>query len=116
MKALQYVQVLLLVAGLVYLAAFHFANPGAVTYPAPVASRLVGRASLGMLAGFLAGLAYASLLYLPPALRGGASLRRHARRLRELEAELARLREPAELPVIPDRGAPEPADGKAGRP
>ncbi|HEX2865300.1 MAG TPA: hypothetical protein VHN99_12085 [Deinococcales bacterium] len=75
MKALQYLQVLALIAFLIYLVAFHLGNPATAAFPtgAGVAHAPV---SLALLGGFAAGLVFAGLLALPRALRSLAPVRR----------------------------------------
>ncbi len=106
MKALQYLQVLLLLLGAGYLAVFHFANNGqSVQFPFPFTETLFGSPSSAMLLGAVAGFLFAALLFTPNIVRRGVALRRQTRRVRELEGEVSKL-EPAEsIPVIPDRNS-----------
>jgi putative membrane protein len=110
-KALQYVQVLLLIAGIAYLVAFHLANRVGLAFPIPFGNSSEAPASLALLGGFLAGLAYASLVFIPPDLRRINAARRLERRNRDLETSLAGLRQTPTVPVIPDRSVPAEASG-----
>lgn len=68
MKALQYLQVLALIALIIYLVAFHLGNPATAAFPVGVRV-LRAPVSLALLGGFAGGLAFAGLLALPGALR-----------------------------------------------
>ena len=103
MKALQYLQVLLLIVAVAYLGWFHLLNPGAVAFPLPFAIPLPSSASVAVLIGFLFGVLYAALLFAPHLVRRSNQLRRQARRVRDLESEAAKLRPAETVPVIPDR-------------
>jgi uncharacterized integral membrane protein len=105
MKALQYLQVFLLIAGLIYLAVFHFRNVSgtAVVFDVPFAAPLGGPASLALLLGFLGGLLYGLLIAAPQLVRRAVMLNKLNRRVRELETEIAKLRPVGETPRIPDR-------------
>lgn len=102
MKALQYLQVLLLVAGIAYLVWFHLVNSSSVTLPVPFVGGFITVTSVALLGAFVFGLLYASLLFGPHLIRRGGLLRRMTRRIKELEAENAKLK-PVSVPVIPDR-------------
>jgi hypothetical protein len=103
MKLLQYLQVLLLVAGIAYLVWFHLLNPSSVGLPFPVVGPFITSASLVVLGGFLFGLLYAALLFGPHLIRRSNMNRKLARRVQELEAENAKLKPPQAVPTIPDR-------------
>ncbi len=101
MKALQYLQVLLLILGIVYLVVFHISNASAVI-DFPLFGRFSSAASIAMLVGFFGGLLYGLLLTLPSIVRRATQMRRMNKRIRELENVLAK-QKPAETPRIPDR-------------
>ncbi len=105
MKALQYLQVFLLIAGIVYLAVFHFRNlsNGAVIFDIPFAAPIGGFASLALLFGFIGGLLYGLLIASPHLVRRSFVMRRMSKRIRDLENENAKLRPVGETPRIPDR-------------
>jgi uncharacterized membrane protein YciS (DUF1049 family) len=103
MKALQYLQVLLLIAGLAYLVWFHFVNPISVTLPVPFIGGFFTIASIALLGAFAFGLLYAALLFGPHLIRRSGTIRRMARRIKELETENAKLKPASAVPVIPDR-------------
>jgi uncharacterized integral membrane protein len=103
MKALQYLQVLLLIAGIAYLVWFHLVNPISVTLPVPFLGGFVTIASVALLGAFVFGLLYAALLFGPHLIRRGGMVRRMTRRIKELEAENAKLKPASAVPVIPDR-------------
>ncbi|NJK44849.1 MAG: DUF1049 domain-containing protein [Pleurocapsa sp. SU_196_0] len=109
MKALQYLQVFLLIGGIVYLAVFHFRNVGngAVIFDLPFAAPVGGPASLALLFGFLGGLLYGLLIASPQLVRRAVSMRSMSKRIRELENENAKLRPAASTPRIPDRNDPD---------
>jgi uncharacterized integral membrane protein len=105
MKALQYLQVFLLIAGIAYLAVFHFRNisGSAVVFDIPFAPPLGGPASLALFLGFLGGLLYGLLIAAPQLVRRSFLLNKLNKRVRELETELGKLRPVGETPRIPDR-------------
>ena len=103
MKALQYLQVLILVAGLTYLGWFHLSNPFTVSVPVPIVGSLPVAASVPLIGGFLAGLLYAALLFAPHYVRGASQIRRQNRKLRDLEVQVGKLQPVSSAPVIPDR-------------
>ena len=103
MKALQYLQVLLLIAGLAYLVWFHLINPSSVMLPVPFVGGFVTVASIALLGAFVFGLLYATLLFAPHLIRRGGLVRRLTRRIKELESENAKLKPVGAVPVIPDR-------------
>jgi uncharacterized membrane protein YciS (DUF1049 family) len=103
MKALQYLQVLLLIAGLAYLVWFHLVNPISVTLPVPFIGGFITIASLALFGSFAFGLLYAALLFGPQLIRRSGNIRRMTRRIKELEAENAKLKPAGTVPVIPDR-------------
>ncbi len=104
MKALQYLQVSLLIGAIVYLAVFHFRNiTSPVIFDIPFAPPWGGPASLALLLGFLGGLLYGLLIAAPQLVRRSLMLRNLNKRVRDLEAENAKLRPAAQTPRIPDR-------------
>lgn len=105
MKALQYLQVFLLIGAIVYLAVFHFRNVSGtgVVFDIPFTAPLGGAASLALLLGFLSGLLYGLLIAAPQLVRRSLMLRTLNKRVRELESENAKLRPTAQTPRIPDR-------------
>lgn len=115
MKALQWIQVVLLVAFIAYLVTFHFQNPGGVVFWTPFAGLLGSAPSAALLLGFLFGLFYALFLYVPQLWKRSSTVRALQRKVRELEAENAKLRPIASSPTIPDRHATlESVRGKGG--
>jgi TRAP-type C4-dicarboxylate transport system permease small subunit len=115
MKALQWIQVLLLVAFIAYLITFHFQNPGGVVFWTPFTGLLGSAPSGALLLGFLFGLFYALFLYVPQIWKRSSTVRGLQRKIRELEAENAKLRPVANSPTIPDRHATlESVRGKGG--
>ena len=102
-KALQYLQVLILVAILAYLGWFHLSNPFTVSFPVPIIGALPAGASMALLGGLLAGLVYALLLFAPQLIRGSNLIRRQNRKIRDLEAQVGKLQPVSSAPVIPDR-------------
>lgn len=115
MKALQWIQVLLLVAFIAYLITFHFQNPSGVVFWTPFAGLLGSTSSAALLIGFLLGLFYALFLFVPQIWKRSSNVRGLQRKIRELEAENAKLRPVANSPVIPDRNATlENVRGKGG--
>jgi lipopolysaccharide assembly protein A len=107
-KALQYLQVLILVAILAYLGWFHLSNPFAVSFPVPMLGAVSVSASMALLGGLLVGLVYALLLFVPHLIRAGNQVRRQNRKLRDLEAQVTKLQPVASAPVIPDRATQHP--------
>jgi Lipopolysaccharide assembly protein A domain len=105
-KALQYLQVLILVAGLSYSGWFHLSNPFTVSFPVPFLGAVPVAASVALIGGFVLGLLYASLLFAPHLLRRSNLIRRQNRRIRELEAQVAKWQPVSSAPVIPDRIEP----------
>jgi uncharacterized integral membrane protein len=107
MKALQYLQVFLLIGGIIYLAVFHFRNISGtgVIFDIPFAPPLGGPASLALLLGFIGGLLYGLLLSAPQLVRRSFLMSRMSKRIRELETENAKLRPVGETPRIPDRSS-----------
>jgi TRAP-type C4-dicarboxylate transport system permease small subunit len=115
MKALQWIQVLLLVAFLAYLVTFHFQNPTGVVFWTPFTGLLGSSSSAALLLGFLLGLFYALFLYVPQLWKRSSLVRNLQRKVRELEAENAKLKPVTNAPVIPDRNATlENVRGKGG--
>ena len=115
MKALQWIQVLLLVAFIAYLVTFHFQNPGGVVFWTPFTGLLGSTTSAALLLGFLFGLFYALFLFVPQIWKRSSTMRSLQRKLRELEAENAKLRPVTSSPMIPDRHATlETVRGKGG--
>jgi lipopolysaccharide assembly protein A len=102
-KALQYLQVLILVAILAYLGWFHLSNPFTVSFPMPFLGSLSVSASMALLGGLLAGLVYALLLFAPHLIRASNQVRRQNRKIRDLEAQVGKLQPVSSSPVIPDR-------------
>jgi lipopolysaccharide assembly protein A len=102
-KALQYLQVLILVAILAYLGWFHLSNPFTVSFPVPFLGAVSVSASMALLGGLLVGLVYALLLFAPHLIRRSNLIRRQNRKLRDLEAQVVKLQPVASAPVIPDR-------------
>jgi uncharacterized membrane protein YciS (DUF1049 family) len=102
-KALQYLQVLILVAGLAYLGWFHLSNPFTVSFPVPILGAVSVGTSVALLGGFLLGLLYALLLFAPHLVRASTRVRRQNRKIRDLEAQVGKLQPVASAPVIPDR-------------
>jgi lipopolysaccharide assembly protein A len=109
-KALQYLQVLILVAILAYLGWFHLSNPFPVSFPVPILGALPVSASMALLGGLLAGLVYALLLFAPHLIRRSNLIRRQNRKIRDLEAQVTKLQPIASAPVIPDRTASNQQD------
>jgi lipopolysaccharide assembly protein A len=109
-KALQYLQVLILVAILAYLGWFHLSNPFTVSFPLPILGAIPVSASMALLGGLLVGLLYALLLFAPHLLRRSNLIRRQNRKLRDLEAQVAKLQPLQVAPVIPDRMASNQQD------
>ena len=89
---------------------FHLTNPTAVAFPLPFAIPIPSSASVAVLIGFLFGVLYAALLFAPHLVRRSNVLRRQARRVRELEAEVSKLKPAETVPGIPDRGVREDRD------
>jgi lipopolysaccharide assembly protein A len=102
-KALQYLQVLILVAILAYLGWFHLSNPFTVSFPVPILGALSVSASMALLGGLLTGLVYALLLFAPHLIRRSNLIRRQNRKIRDLEAQVGKLQPVTIAPVIPDR-------------
>jgi lipopolysaccharide assembly protein A len=102
-KALQYLQVLILVAILAYLGWFHLSNPFTVSFPVPFLGAVSVGASMALLGGLLTGLVYALLLFAPHLIRASNQVRRQNRKIRDLEAQVAKLQPVMSAPVIPDR-------------
>jgi lipopolysaccharide assembly protein A len=102
-KALQYLQVLILVAILAYLGWFHLSNPFTVSFPLPILGAVSVGASMALLGGLLAGLVYALLLFAPHLIRASNQVRRQNRKIRDLEAQVGKLQPVMSAPVIPDR-------------
>ena len=88
---------------LVYLGWFHLSNPFPVSFPLPIIGALPVSASLALLGGLLAGLLYALLLFAPHLIRRSNLIRRQNRKIRDLEAQVAKLQPVMSAPVIPDR-------------
>ena len=101
-KALQYLQVLILVAILAYLGWFHLSNPFTVSFPVPFLGALSVSASMALLGGLLVGLMYALLLFAPHLIRRSNLIRRQNRKIRDLETQVG-LQPASSAPVIPDR-------------
>ncbi len=102
-KALQYLRVLILVAILAYLGWFHLSNPFTVSFPVPFLGAVSVGASMALLGGLLTGLVYALLLFAPHLIRASNQVRRQNRKIRDLEAQVAKLQPVMSAPVIPDR-------------
>ena len=102
-KALQYLQVLILVAILAYLGWFHLSNPFPVSFPVLFLGAVSVSASMALLSGLLVGLVYALLLFAPHLIRSSNQVRRQNRKIRDLEAQVGKLQPVANAPVIPDR-------------
>ena len=109
-KALQYLQVLILVAILAYLGWFHLSNPFPVSFPLPFIGAIPVSASVALLSGLLAGLLYALLLFAPHLIRRSNLIRRQNRKIRDLEAQVTKLQPVANAPVIPDRSVSNQLD------
>jgi lipopolysaccharide assembly protein A len=105
MKALQYLQVALLMIGSVYLAVVHLNNASVfVTLETWVLGRFSSPVSLVILLSFLVGLLYGLLLTMPSIVRRSTQMRRMNKRIRELENALAKQKPvQSETPRIPDR-------------
>jgi lipopolysaccharide assembly protein A len=102
-KALQYLQVLILVAILAYLGWFHLSNPFTISFPVPILGAVSVSASMALLGGLLVGLVYALLLFAPHLIRRSNLIRRQNRKIRDLETQVVKLQPVASAPVIPDR-------------
>ncbi len=102
-KALQYLRVLILVAILAYLGWFHLSNPFTVSFPVPFLGAVSVAASMALLGGLITGLVYALLLFAPHLIRASNQVRRQNRKIRDLEAQVAKLQPVMSAPVIPDR-------------
>jgi lipopolysaccharide assembly protein A len=102
-KALQYLQVLILVAILAYLGWFHLSNPFPVSFPLPIIGAIPVSASMALLGGLLVGLVYALLLFAPHLIRASNQVRRQNRKIRDLEALVTKLQPVTSAAVIPDR-------------
>ncbi len=105
MKALQYLQVALLILGSIYLALIHLNNASVfVLLETWIAGRFSSPVSLVVLLSFMGGLLYGLLLTMPSIVRRSTQMRRMNKRIRELENILAK-QKPAtsETPRIPDR-------------
>ena len=101
MKALQYLQVALLIFGSLYLGIIHLGNASVyVTLETWLLGRFSSPVSLVVLLTFLVGLLYGLLLTLPSIVRRSTQMRRMNKRIRELENALAKQKE---TPRIPDR-------------
>jgi lipopolysaccharide assembly protein A len=109
-KALQYLQVLILVAILAYLGWFHLSNPFTVSFPVPILGAVSVSASMALLGGLLVGLVYALLLFAPHLIRASSQVRRQNRKIRDLEAQVGKLQPVTSAPVIPDRSASNQQD------
>ena len=109
-KALQYLQVLILVAILAYLGWFHLSNPFTVSFPVPFLGAVSVSASMALLGGLLVGLVYALLLFVPHLIRASNQVRRQNRKLRDLEAQVGKLQPVTSAPVIPDRSTQHDRD------
>jgi lipopolysaccharide assembly protein A len=112
-KALQYLQVLILVAILAYLGWFHLSNPFTVSFPVPILGAVSVSASMALLGGLLVGLVYALLLFAPHLIRRSNLIRRQNRKIRDLEAQVGKLQPVANAPVIPDRTSSNQQDQTA---
>jgi lipopolysaccharide assembly protein A len=105
MKALQYLQVALLILGSIYLAVIHLNNASVfVLLETWIVGRFSSPVSLVVLLSFMVGLLYGLLLTMPSIVRRSTQMRRMNKRIRELENTLAK-QKPAtsETPRIPDR-------------
>jgi lipopolysaccharide assembly protein A len=109
-KALQYLQVLILVAILAYLGWFHLSNPFTVSFPVPILGAVSVSTSMALLGGLLVGLVYALLLFAPHLIRRSNLIRRQNRKIRDLEAQVTKLQPALSAPVIPDRTASNQED------
>jgi uncharacterized membrane protein YciS (DUF1049 family) len=109
-KALQYLQVLILVAILAYLGWFHLSNPFTVSFPVLILGAVSVSASMALLGGLLTGLVYALLLFAPHLIRASNQVRRQNRKIRDLEAQVGKLQPVTSAPVIPDRSASHQQD------
>lgn len=58
---------------------------------------------MALLGGLLTGLVYALLLFAPHLIRASNQVRRQNRKIRDLEAQVAKLQPVMSAPVIPDR-------------
>jgi uncharacterized integral membrane protein len=105
MKALQYLQVALLILGSIYLAVVHLNNASVfVTLETWLLGRFSSPVSLVILLSFLVGLLYGLLLTMPSIVRRSTQMRRMNKRIRELENALAKQKPlQSETPRIPDR-------------
>jgi lipopolysaccharide assembly protein A len=112
-KALQYLQVLILVAILAYLGWFHLSNPFTVSFPVPILGAVSVSASMALLGGLLTGLVYALLLFAPHLIRRSNLIRRQNRKIRDLETQVTKLQPVSSAPVIPDRTSSNQQDQTA---
>ncbi len=105
MKALQYLQVALLILGSGYLLLVHFNNANVlVSLETFVLGRFSSPVSVVILLGFLFGVLYSLLLTTPSLVRRSTQMRRMNKRIRELENALAKQKpSQTETPRIPDR-------------
>jgi uncharacterized integral membrane protein len=103
MKALQFLQVALLIAGSVYLGVLHLNNANvSVLLETWFLGRFSSPVTVVLLLAFLLGLLYGLLLTAPNIVRRSVQMRAMNKRIRELENQLAK-QKPAETPRIPDR-------------
>ncbi len=115
MKALQWIQVILLVAFIAYLITFHIQNPNSLTFWTPFVGFLSSSPSAALLLGFIFGLFYALFLFIPQIIKRSSAVRVLQRKIRELETENTKLKPATSAPVIPDRHATlETVRGKGG--
>ncbi|MFN3266112.1 MAG: lipopolysaccharide assembly protein LapA domain-containing protein [Deinococcales bacterium] len=103
MKALQFLQVAVLILGSVYLLVLHLNNANVVVLlEAWVLGRFLSPVTLVLFLAFLFGLLYGLLLTAPSLVRRSVQMRQMNKRIRELENQLTK-QKPAETPRIPDR-------------
>jgi uncharacterized integral membrane protein len=103
MKALQFLQVALLILGSLYLGVLHFNNANvSVMLDTFFLGRFSSPATLVVGLAFFLGLLYGLLLTAPNIVRRSMQMRQMNKRIRELENQLQK-QKPAETPRIPDR-------------
>jgi hypothetical protein len=114
MKALQFVLVFVLLGGLGYLLWFHSLNRDFLAFPLPVVGAINAPGYVALVLGFVTGVVYASLLYVPNLVRRVVQGRRHQRELRGLREENARLRLALARPLVAAAEAAAPANAPSG--
>jgi uncharacterized integral membrane protein len=103
MKALQFLQVALLLSGFAYLLVIHLNNANvSMLLETGFLGRFSSPVTVVLLLAFLLGLMYGLLLTAPNIVRRSVQMRAMNKRIRDLENQLAK-QKPAETPRIPDR-------------